>query len=248
MVIDFHNHLGIDLGAELAQNADELLSRMDEAAIERAVVFPFPGCPSLAEGNSVVRAGTARHPDRFIPFLGFNPREHYGKSETEIAKYLTENGARGVIIDPAMHHFSVRHTIVDPLMAACAILCVPIVVHLVGHGQDDCSPLVELAARYPKVNVVVSPLVYCPGWQALATAQANLYTDTAKLMHPQHIVQLVTVLGVHRVLFGSETPYMCPLVEREKLRYTSLASEMLEQVLHGNAERLLMYAQPTLSL
>ena len=41
-VIDFHNHLGVDLGAELSQTADELLARLDEARIDRAVVFPFP--------------------------------------------------------------------------------------------------------------------------------------------------------------------------------------------------------------
>ena len=35
-VIDFHNHLGVDLGAELSQTADELLARMEEARIDRA--------------------------------------------------------------------------------------------------------------------------------------------------------------------------------------------------------------------
>ena len=239
MVIDFHNHLGIDLGAELSQTADELIARMDEAAIALAVIFPFPGCPDLAAGNATVWDAAARYSDRLIPFLGVNPREHRNQSADELTAYLNERAAHGIIIDPMMHHFSLRHAIVDPLMQACATLHLSVMIQLIGQGQEDCSPMVELAARHPEVTVIVSPLVYCPGWATIAKAQPNLYADTAKPMRPGHIVQLVNALGAERVLFGSETPYMSPLVEREKFRYTDLSEETQEQILSGNAERLL---------
>lgn len=238
-VIDFHNHLGVDLGAELSQTADELLARMDEAAIDQAIVFPFPGCPDLSEGNAEVARAARDHADRLIPFFGVDPRAHRGESDTSITEMLTGMGARGIIIDPAMHHFSVRLPLIDPLMQACERLALPVVVQFIGHGNDDCSPFVELAARHPNVTLILSPLVYCPGWAALVKNQPNIYADTAKPMYPGHLTALVTTLGAERVLFGSETPYMAPIVEREKFKYAELAPEDEALVLGGNAERLL---------
>jgi len=242
MVIDFHNHLGIDLGAELSQTANELLARMDEANIERAVVFPFPGAPDLELGNATVWEAAERHADRLVPFMGVNPRAHRERSADDWEAELARRSARGIIIQPTVHHFSVRMPIVDPFMEACRRRRVPVVVQMLGHGQEDCSPLVGLATRYPDVPVVASPLVYCPGWETIAKNVPNLYADTARVLRRLHITKLVGVLGAERVLFGSETPYMCPLIEREKLRYAELADSAAEQVLSGNATRLLVGA------
>lgn len=237
--IDMHNHLGVDLGAELSQTADELLGRMDEAGIEQAVIFPFPGAPDLAQGNAEVARASAIHPDRLIPFVCINPREHRGETSEDLGRLLSDMGARGVLIDPAMHHFAVLSALVDPLLQACAALDLPLIVELVGHGRDDCSSLVRLAARHPDVAILITSLIYCPGWATLTRDQPNIYADTVKALHPRHIRQLVETLGVNRVLFGTETPYLAPIVEREKLKYAELSERELEQVLGGNAGRLL---------
>jgi predicted TIM-barrel fold metal-dependent hydrolase len=237
--IDCHNHLGVDLGAGLSQTADELLARLEQAGIERAVVFPFPGAPDLAAGNDTVAEASAAHPDRLIPFYCVNPREHRGRSTDELVGWLGALRARGVIIDPAMHHFSVRHALVDPLLEACARLGLPLVVELAGHGRDDCSPFVSLAARHPAVTVIVTSLIYCPGWAVLTKDQPNLYADTVKALHPRHIRQLVETLGAERVLFGTETPYLAPIVERAKLTYTELPDDVIARVSHRNIARLL---------
>lgn len=239
MIIDFHNHLGVDLGDELSQTADQLLARMDEAAIDRAVVMPFPGAPDLVEANQAVLRAAAQHPDRFFPFLCLNPREHRGQNASDLERHLISLGTGGVLLHPAMHHFSLRKPLVDPLLESCARLQLPVVVHLVGYGLDDCSPIVELATRHPDIAIVVTPLHYAPGWAALAASQTNLYADTAKAMTPAHIVSLVEKLGADRVLFGSETPYMAPVLEREKFRYAALPAEIEAQLLGGNAQRLL---------
>lgn len=237
--IDFHNHLGVDLGAELSQTASELLGRMDEAGIDRAVVFPFPGAPDLAQGNAEVERASITHPDRLIPFVCVNPREQRGTTGATLGRQLSDMGARGVLIDPGMHHYAVLSALVEPLLEACATHGLPLVVELVGHGRDDCSSLVRLAARHPEVAIVITPLIYCPGWSVLTSEQPNIYADTVKVLHPRHVRLLVETLGAERVVFGTETPYLAPLVEREKLRYAELPKHDQELVQGGNAERLI---------
>lgn len=97
----------------------------------------------------------------------------------------------------------------------------------------------ELAERHRDTTFVLSPLVYSPGWAALTKNQQNILADTAKPMYPGHITALVATLGAKRVLFGSETPYMAPIVEREKFKYAGLSAEDEALVLGGNAARVL---------
>ncbi len=207
MIIDCHNHLGVDPGDELTQSAEDLLHRMDEASIDVAVVFPFSGCRDLAEGNEYVRQAVSDYPDRLVRFLGVNPRDHRGRTTDDIAEVLEASRAEGVVIDPRIHHFSLGPELMDPLMRACALLGTPILVHLVGHGLDDCSPIVDLAMRHPDVAVVASPLIYSPGWERIAVAADNLYADTAKPLHPRQLDRLVGTLGSERTLPSRGSTY-----------------------------------------
>jgi hypothetical protein len=240
VIVDFHNHLGVDPGAELSQTPEELIARMDEAGIDLAVIFPFSGSADLSAGNSYVRDAKDRYPERFIRFAAVNPREHRGRSNEDIMAAIRAETVKGVMIDPRMHHFSLRSELVDPLMQACTALRLPVLVHLVGHGLDDCSPVADMARRHPGALIVVSPLIHCPGWERIAGGEPNLYADTAKPMYPPHLDQLVTALGADRVLFGSETPMMSPLIELEKFRYSAIKPAVQQQIQGGNASRILL--------
>jgi len=213
---------------------------MDEASIDRSVIFPFSGCADLSAGNAYAREAKERHPERFIRFAAINPREHRGRTSEDMIRIVREENVNGVMIDPRIHHFSLRSEIIDPLMQACATMRLPVLVHLVGHGLDDCSPAADMARRHPEVIVVVSPLIYCPGWERIASGEPNLYADTAKPFWPAHLDQLVTTLGSDRVLFGSETPMMSPLIELAKFRFSSIEPAIQQQVLAGNANRILL--------
>jgi predicted TIM-barrel fold metal-dependent hydrolase len=78
MLIDVHTHLGRwGSRKEPDMTEDELLGRMDELGIDKAVILPLgmtPECFMLPFDTEDVLAVHRRHPDRIIPFCNLDPR------------------------------------------------------------------------------------------------------------------------------------------------------------------------------
>ena len=83
-MIDIHTHLGRwGIPNEPEVTESELLRRMDELGIEKAVILPLGMTPEaflLPFDTEDVLAVYRRHPDRIIPFCNLDPRN--GNSPT----------------------------------------------------------------------------------------------------------------------------------------------------------------------
>ena len=67
----------------------------------------------------------------------------------------------------------------------------------------------------------------------------NVYGDTSGVRRFDYIVQAVGRAGPHKVLFGSDGPWLHPGVEIEKIRLLGLPRKQEDLILGGNAVRLL---------
>jgi amidohydrolase family protein len=67
----------------------------------------------------------------------------------------------------------------------------------------------------------------------------NVYGDTSGVRRFDYIVQAVKRAGPHKVIFGSDGPWLHPGVEIEKIRLLGLPPREEALVLGGNASRLL---------
>jgi len=76
---------------------------------------------------------------------------------------------------------------------------------------------------------VIDPLVRLP----------NLYADTSGVQRFDYILQAVRRAGAHKILFGSDGPWLHPGLELHKIRLLGLARRDEDLILGGNIVRLM---------
>jgi uncharacterized protein len=70
----------------------------------------------------------------------------------------------------------------------------------------------------------------------------NVYADTSGVRRFDYLVQAVKRAGAHKILFGSDGPWLHPDVELHKVRLLGLPPAKEALILGGNALRLLAQA------
>jgi len=133
-VIDIHTHLGKwGMRKEVEMTEGELLRRMDELGIEKAVILPLgmtPECFMFPFDTDDVLDVYCRHPDRIIPFCNLDPRS--GNSPDADFSWILEEfkaaGCKGLGELTANLYFD------DPLCMnlyrQCGRAGLPIIFHL----------------------------------------------------------------------------------------------------------------------
>ncbi|WP_329352388.1 amidohydrolase family protein [Streptomyces sp. NBC_01261] len=226
MILDAHSHVHDPLGAHLLS--------LDDAGEHRTVLFPTRAHPERAtdldslheEMGALEQAlagdsgddgfalalreldeALAAHPDRFLGF-GSVPLGHPGAEiAARVERDVTGRGLYGIgELTPPPN----RAALVEPVLrAANDHAGLPVVVHgSAPTTAEDLRTLAQLAARYPKVPLIISQLAGAHWMLAIELARAipNLHLD----LSTANIV-LAVRLAVHelptRTFFGSDAPY-----------------------------------------
>jgi hypothetical protein len=102
------------------------------------------------------------------------------------------------------------------------------------------------APEYPDVNFIIAHLgSFTDDWKAhqQVTYQLarypNVYADTSGVRQFRYLVEAIQRAGPHKLLFGSDGPWLHPGLELYKIRLLGLPAEEEELVLGGNILRLL---------
>jgi uncharacterized protein len=111
--------------------------------------------------------------------------------------------------------------------------------------------VVELLAReYPQVQFVIPHLgSFADDWRAQSglidflVRHPNVYTDTSGVRRFDILEEAVGRAGAHKVLFGSDGPWLHPGLELAKVRLLGLPAAEERLILGGNAVRLLAAAR-----
>lgn len=106
-----------------------------------------------------------------------------------------------------------------------------------------------LAPQFPGVNFIIPHLgSFADDWRVHQQVVdqlvrfPNVYADTSGVRRFDYIVQAVKRAGAHKVLFGSDGPWLHPGVELHKIRLLGLPPQQEGLILGGNAMRLLAQA------
>lgn len=240
MIIDAHSHVHDPPDAHLAL--------LDQAGVDKAILFPTRPHPERATDLASLRrqadvlqralaggddegcerargeweAALAAHPDRFIGFGSFADAENLrGIGE------LTPPPDRAEEIEPYLR-LAVDHG------------CVPVVVHGAAPTTvRDLGTLTALARRYPNVPLVVSQLGGAHWMDAIELVRdtPNMYLElsTASLVLS---VRLAIQEIPERTLFGSDAPYGDPVLAHATVERVTRPGELRDLVLGGTAVRL----------
>jgi len=111
---------------------------------------------------------------------------------------------------------------------------------------SDVAPVELLAIEFPRVAWIIPHLgSFADDWAAqrsvidLLSRYPNVFADSSGVRRFDLLAEAVRRGGAHKLLFGSDGPWLHPAVELEKIRQLELAPADERKVLGGNILRLL---------
>jgi len=124
-------------------NVDHLLTQMDEAGIEKSLLFAVEA-PIIYSSNEYVAGLCQRHPDRFLGFASVDPKQ---KDATTILENAILNlGLKGLKFHPPLQDFFPNDKSIFPVYEKAMELNIPIVFHV---GSTPFGPLCRLSQANP---------------------------------------------------------------------------------------------------
>jgi predicted TIM-barrel fold metal-dependent hydrolase len=243
MIIDCHCHAGRGEGLTGPWNTNApiqpYLRRARAAGIDRTVIFA-PFHPDYERANAQVARIVARQPDRLIGFACVHAMRDVGRIRRLVGHAVRSWGFRGIKV----HRLEARAT--REVCETAREFGVPVLYDVANEAY-----LVEmLAPEYSDVNFIIPHLgSFGDDWRAHVQVidqiarLPNIYTDTSGVRRFDYLVQAIERGGAHKVLFGSDGPWLHPGVELYKIRLLKLPPEDEALVLGGNALRLIAGAR-----
>jgi hypothetical protein len=200
---------------------DELIRQMDEAGIEKSVVYALEA-PLVYASNEYVKDLCQRFPDRLIGFASVNPKSE--KALDHLQKAFYEFSFQGLKFHPPLQDFFPNDRAIYPVYEWAQERKLPIVFHVgtTPFGSlcrlSQANPLLldDLAVDFPSLPIILTHLGTL--WQneafMVVEKNPNCYIDTAAYLYeiPEILdLNLVQRIGEDKIIFG--TDYPMPFVE-----------------------------------
>lgn len=235
MIIDCHCHAGRGDAMTAPWNTDapldKYLRRARAAGITRTVVFPLFHT-DYAEANLQVARIVAKNPSRLIGFAFVHPLRDAGRVFSMISEAVLRWGFLGLKV----HGSEGMPT--REVCEAARRFRIPMLVDVGGQAH-----VIDLfAQQYADVNFIIPHLgSFSDDWRAhervveQLARYPNVYADTSGVRRFDYIVEAVKRAGPHKLLFGSDGPWLHPGLELHKIRLLGLQPEDEALILGGNA-------------
>jgi len=257
----FVEALGKYWGKEwVPQSEEAVVDGFREAGVEVVLVAfdieSVVGAPPCT--NDYVAAFRARHPDVVIQTWGAVDPHKGDAAIREAERAVKELEVLGFHFHPIMGRFAVDDPQLRPLFETIEGLGVPVMIDAGTTGMGAGMPggmgsrithahpmsIDNLAAAFPDLTIIAAH----PGWPwvdemtAVALHKGNVYWELsgwAPKYFPESLLRDIRSRLRDKIMFGSDhpsLPYQRILDEWAGLGYSD---EVLAQVFHGNAERVL---------
>jgi hypothetical protein len=243
MVIDSHCHLkhGDTEGTEYS--AEEIVEVMDEAGIDRSVVFAMQ--TTTRRSIEMATAAAGQYPERLIPYVYALP--HYDRPVLPELQDALEGGFFGI----KMHagECRLKEHISDPVFDLAAEADAPVLMDLAG----DLATARRLARDFPETTLILAHLgqykctreALIDDFISLAESHENVWLDASGVVMTWMIGEAVNRVGAERVLFGTDGPHPNPDLASfaqyaiKQIEMLDIADGDKEMVLGGSIQRLL---------
>ncbi len=238
MIVDSHCHAGKGDGLTGPWDTDApleaYLRRAREAGIDRTVIFAAFHS-DYGRANRQVARIVASRPERFYGFAFVHPERDRGRVAALVKTAVVDYGFRGIKV----HRHDGRIT--REICEVARAYSLPIIYDVMG----EVSVVELLATEYPTVPFIIPHLgSFADDWRAqrafidLLARHPNVHTDTSGVRRFDLLVEAVRRAGPHKVLFGSDGPWLHPGVELAKVHALNLPPGALRLVLGANLLRL----------
>jgi len=235
--------------------AQEIVAAMDRQGVDKSVIFGFPWKKSqtFMNHNDYILEAVARYPKRLIGLCCLDP---FSRDAVTEALRCLEGGLAGIgelafyqsgIDDEALEKLA-------PLMQICRDKDLPVLIHTnepVGHTYPGKTPhtlkqIYDLIKKFPE-NVIV--LAHWGGGifffallkKEVKESLKNVYFDTAAspfLYAPEIYSYAKDIVGLDKILFGSDFPLINPARYFRELDISGLSKAEIESICGLNAAQL----------
>jgi uncharacterized protein len=248
MIIDSHCHAGKGDIMTAPWNTDApiepYLRRARAAGIAKTIVFPLFHS-DYSKANAELARIVARYPTRLIGFAFVHATRDAGRIFGMIERAVKQWRFRGIKV----HGHEAMAT--REVCEAARAFHLPLLFDVAGQAY-----IIDLLApQFPDVNFIIPHLgSFADDWRVhqqvvdQLVRLANVYADTSGVRRFDYIVQAVKRAGPHKVLFGSDGPWLHPGVELYKIRLLGLPAQQEALILGGNAMRLLAEARTSCTM
>lgn len=236
--------------------ADETVAMMDANGVERAVVmgFPWRSLETARRHNDYILEAVGRHPRRLIGFCCFDCLHPDAAAE---AQRCLDAGMSGVG-ELAFYRSGIDDRCLealDPIMAVARQTQRVVLLHTnepVGHDYPGKSPntlaqIYALAKRFADNRIILAHwgggiFFYALLKKEIRDVLSNIWFDTAAspyLYQVQVYRQAVDLVGVEKILMGSDYPLLEPGRYLKEMAAAGLEPSQREVICGTNAARLL---------
>lgn len=238
MIVDAHCHAGKGDGLtgpwDTDASLDRYLPRARQAGITHTLLLPAFHS-DYAHANQALAGIVARDPHRFTGFAMVHATRDAGRIAALVTKGVHDYGFRGIKV----HRYDAR--ISREICEVARWFRLPVLYDVMG----ETAPMELVAREYPDVDFVIPHLgSFSDDWRAHVAVidqmvrYPNVYTDTAGVRRFDYLVEAIRRAGAHKVLFGSDGPWLHPGLELRKVELLGLPGRERDLVLGGTFLRL----------
>lgn len=239
MIIDCHCHAGEGDGFSGPWDSDagleRYLARARQAGIARTVLLAAFHSDYAQANRSVARI-VAADPGRFYGFAFVHAQRDRGRVRALVRVAVEEYGFVGI----KLHRHDAR--ISREVCETARFFRLPVLYDVTG----EVAVAELLASQFPDVNFILPHLgSFADDWSAqLALVDhlarhRNIHADSAGVRRFDLLEMAVRRAGAHKLLFGSDGPWLHPGVELAKIGMLGLAPDDEALVLGQNLLRLI---------
>ena len=233
LIIDAHCHAGTGDGLsgpwDTSAPLETYLRRADEAGISHTVLFATL-TSDYARANREVAAIVRQAPHRFLGFAFVNPVTDRGRIAAMVGTAVDHWGFRGIKVH--WRDGRITREIADVARARrLPVLYDP---------RGDTATVEMVADAYPDVAWIIPHLSsFADDWKAQVafvdqlTRLPNVFTDTSGVRYFDLLVDAARRAGPHKILFGTDGPFLHPGVELAKVHALALDPAGKQLVLGG---------------
>jgi len=216
MIIDADCHISSDKVAKPLLTADILVEHMDEAGVDRAIIWLIPPYnKDIAPENRAVYKATLKYPKKLIGFGWANPRLGNQATYRTISQCFEEYGMWGIKFNGAQDDYVIDdEELVMPFIEYAAKYNKPIAFHIGADYYENTHPfrLGNIAARFPEIRFLMVHMggAGLPALDRSAVEIAKKYSNITLIgsgIQENAILRAIHTLGPERVCFGSDTPF-----------------------------------------
>lgn len=239
MIIDCHCHAGQgDLLTgpwDTSAPMEKYLLRANRAGIQKTVIFaPFTSDYVKANRNTARIA--QRYPGRFFCFAFVHAQREKGQVMQNVAFAVQKLGFCGIKIHRK------DSSITREVCEAAQRFNIPILYDPAGEAEI----MDLLAPEYPNVNFIIPHLgSFSDDWKThirvidQLVRYPNVHTDTSGIRRFDYLEQALSRAGAHKILFGTDGPWLHPGLELHKVRLLRLSKREEVLITGGNLLRLI---------